>query len=65
VRGWSHLDREKGGIGLRGPGEKQLETERRLLRERVKAINSRLAKVRVQREQGRKARQRAEIPGPR
>ncbi len=61
VRGWTHLDREKGGIGLRGPGEKQLETDRRLLRERVKTINKRLQKVRTQREQGRKARARAEI----
>lgn len=50
VRGWTHLDREKGGIGLRGPGEKQLETDRRLLRERVKTINKRLQKVRTQRE---------------
>lgn len=62
VRGWTHLDREKGGIGLRGPGEKQLETDRRLLRERVKTINKRLQKVRTQREQGRKARARAEVP---
>ncbi|EPJ46064.1 MAG: HSR1-like GTP-binding protein [Osedax symbiont Rs2] len=61
VRGWTHLDREKGGIGLRGPGEKQLETDRRLLRERVKTINKRLQKVRTQREQGRKSRARAEI----
>ena len=61
VRGWTHLDREKGGIGLRGPGEKQLETDRRLLRERVKTIHKRLQKVRTQREQGRKARARAEI----
>lgn len=61
VRGWTHLDREKGGIGLRGPGEKQLETDRRLLRERVKTINKRLQKVRTQREQGRKARARAEV----
>jgi len=62
VRGWTHLDREKGGIGLRGPGEKQLETDRRLLRERVKTIHKRLQKVRTQREQGRKARARAEVP---
>ncbi len=62
VRGWTHLDREKGGIGLRGPGEKQLETDRRLLRERVKTINKRLQKVRTQREQGRKARARAAVP---
>ena len=62
IRGWTHLERQKGGIGLRGPGETQLETDRRLLRERIKAILRRLAKVAKQREQGRKARQRAEIP---
>lgn len=62
IRGWTHLERQKGGIGLRGPGETQLETDRRLLRERIKAILRRLAKVSKQREQGRKARQRAEIP---
>ena len=56
------MERQKGGIGLRGPGETQLETDRRLLRERIKAILRRLAKVAKQREQGRKARQRAEIP---
>lgn len=62
IRGWTHLERQKGGIGLRGPGETQLETDRRLLRDRIKAILRRLAKVAKQREQGRKARQRAEIP---
>lgn len=62
IRGWTHLERQKGGIGLRGPGETQLETDRRLLRERIKAILRRLAKVAKQREQGRKSRQRAEIP---
>lgn len=62
VRGWDSLDRQKGGIGLRGPGETQLETDRRLLRERVKALQGRLAKLEKQREQGRRARQRAEIP---
>ncbi len=62
VRGWTHLERQKGGIGLRGPGETQLETDRRLLRERIKAIHKRLEKVRVQREQGRRARRRADIP---
>lgn len=41
VRGWTHLERQKGGIGLRGPGEKQLETDRRLLRQRIKQINQR------------------------
>lgn len=62
VRGWTHLERQKGGIGLRGPGETQLETDRRLLRERIKSILRRLSKVEKQREQGRRSRQRAEIP---
>lgn len=61
VRGWTHLERQKGGIGLRGPGETQLETDRRLLNERVKQINKRLEKVRMQREQGRQSRRKAEI----
>lgn len=61
VRGWDSLDRQKGGIGLRGPGETQLETDRRLLRERVKALQARLAKLQTQRQQGRRARQRAEV----
>ncbi len=62
VRGWSHLERQKGGIGLRGPGESQLETDRRLLGVRIKQIQRRLAKVRGQRDEGRKARSRAETP---
>ncbi|CAA0090597.1 GTPase HflX [Halioglobus japonicus] len=62
VRGWTHLERQKGGIGLRGPGETQLETDRRLLRVRIKSITARLEKVRKQREQGRRSRVRAEIP---
>ena len=62
IRGWTHLERQKGGIGLRGPGETQLETDRRLLRDRIKAILRRLGKVAKQREQGRRARNRAEIP---
>jgi GTP-binding protein HflX len=62
VRGWTHLERQKGGIGLRGPGETQLETDRRLLGQRIKQINKRLEKVRSQRQQGRRARQRAEVP---
>ncbi len=62
VRGWTHLERQKGGIGLRGPGETQLETDRRLLRARIKSISSRLEKVGRQRNQGRRARQRAEVP---
>jgi GTP-binding protein HflX len=62
VRGWTHLERQKGGIGMRGPGETQLETDRRLLRERVKNIHNRLEKVRAQRNQGRRSRQRSAVP---
>ncbi|MEE9493424.1 MAG: ribosome rescue GTPase HflX [Gammaproteobacteria bacterium] len=62
VRGWTHLERQKGGIGLRGPGETQLETDRRLLAVRIKHIHQRLEKVRKQREQGRRSRVRAEVP---
>jgi len=62
IRGWTHLERQKGGIGLRGPGETQLETDRRLLRERMVNIRKRLEKVEVQRQQGRRARTRAELP---
>ena len=62
VRGWTHLERQKGGIGLRGPGETQLETDRRLLGKRIKYLNARLTKVARQREQGRQARTKADIP---
>lgn len=62
VRGWTHLERQKGGIGLRGPGETQLETDRRLLRHRIKTILARLEKVRTQRDQGRRSRRRAALP---
>jgi len=62
VRGWTHLERQKGGIGLRGPGETQLETDRRLLAARIKHIERRLEKVRRAREQGRQARRRNETP---
>ena len=62
IRGWTHLERQKGGIGLRGPGETQLETDRRLLGARIKQINKRLEKVRKQREQGRQSRRKAEVP---
>jgi len=62
IRGWTHLERQKGGVGLRGPGETQLETDRRLLRERMTSIRKRLEKVERQRQQGRRARTRAEIP---
>ena len=62
VRGWTHLERQKGGIGLRGPGETQLETDRRLLGERIKQLHKRLARERSRREQGRRGRKRAEVP---
>ena len=62
VRGWTHLERQKGGIGLRGPGETQLETDRRLLRVRIRQIKQKLDKVRSQREQARRGRRRADIP---
>ena len=62
IRGWTHLGRQKGGIGLRGPGETQLEASRRLIRARILTIKKRLLKVKQQRAQSRHARQRAEIP---
>lgn len=61
VRGWTHLERQKGGIGLRGPGETQLETDRRLLKNRIKYILSRLEKVEKQRRQNRQARAKADL----
>jgi GTPase len=62
VRGWTHLERQKGGIGLRGPGETQLETDRRLLANRIKLLTRRLERVDKQREQGRRTRRKAEVP---
>ncbi len=62
VRGWTHLERQKGGIGLRGPGETQLETDRRLLGIRIRTLRSRLDKVMRQRETGRRSRHRAGTP---
>lgn len=62
IRGWTHLERQKGGIGLRGPGETQLETDRRLVRERIRSINKRLEKVRGSRDQNRQARHKASLP---
>src|ERR1700726_3683973 len=62
IRGWTHLERQKGGIGLRGPGETQLETDRRIIAQRVRLLTRRLAKIQQQRETGRQ--QRAEIPVP-
>ena len=58
IRGWTHLERQKGGIGLRGPGETQLETDRRLIGERVKALRARLVKLRKQHETQRRQRGR-------
>ena len=62
VRGWTHLERQKGGIGLRGPGETQLETDRRLLGERIKTLSRRLEKVRKQRALRRRARLKIPLP---
>ncbi|MCI0733521.1 MAG: GTPase HflX [Methylococcaceae bacterium] len=62
VRGWTHLERQKGGIGLRGPGETQLETDRRLIGIRIRQIKRRLEKVDRQRDRGRTSRKKAEIP---
>ena len=62
VRGWSHLERQKGGIGLRGPGETQLETDRRLIGARIKALTRALRRVESQRMLRRRARRRAELP---
>jgi GTPase len=62
VRGWTHLERQRGGIGLRGPGETQLETDRRLLGDRIRMLKLRLDKVVRQRETGRRERKRNEVP---
>jgi GTP-binding protein HflX len=61
VRGWTHLERQRGGIGLRGPGEKQLETDRRLLGNRVRLLKERLARLSRQRGVQRKARMRGDV----
>ncbi|MBT8071337.1 MAG: GTPase HflX [Gammaproteobacteria bacterium] len=61
VRGWTHLERQKGGIGLRGPGETQLETDRRLIGQRIAYLKGRLDKVRAQRAQSRRRRERAHV----
>ncbi len=61
VRGWTHLERQKGGIGLRGPGETQLETDRRLIGQRIHHLKERLEKVRRQRAQSRRRRERAHV----
>ena len=62
VRGWTHLERQKGGIGLRGPGETQLETDRRLVDKRIRVIRERLDQVRVRRRLSRRARARSGVP---
>jgi len=62
VRGWTHLERQKGGIGLRGPGETQLETDRRLIGHRIKALNKRLEVVSSQRQLRRKSRAKVPVP---
>ncbi|MFL6655209.1 MAG: ribosome rescue GTPase HflX [Sulfurifustis sp.] len=62
VRGWTHLERQKGGIGLRGPGETQLEVDRRLIRDRIKKLNQRLDQVALQRRGRRQARHKVPIP---
>ncbi len=62
VRGWTHLERQKGGIGLRGPGETQLETDKRLISLRIKNINKRLSKVHKQHDLGRKSRVKNQLP---
>jgi GTPase len=62
VRGWTHLERQKGGIGMRGPGETQLETDRRLLGQRVKLLGKRLQRIQLQRETGRRTRMQIPVP---
>ena len=62
IRGWTHLERQKGGIGLRGPGETQLETDRRLINKRIKQLKARLERVDKRRKMNRKNRSRAGIP---
>ena len=62
VRGWSHLERQKGGIGLRGPGESQLETDRRLIHERMRRVERRIEQVRASRELNRQRRKRQDVP---
>jgi GTP-binding protein HflX len=62
VRGWTHLERQRGGIGLRGPGETQLETDRRLIKRRIDQLERRLEKVQRRRQQGREARRKREMP---
>ncbi|MEM7218097.1 MAG: GTPase HflX [Pseudomonadota bacterium] len=62
VRGWTHLDRQKGGVGMRGAGEKQIELDQRMLDARIKSVQQKLARVRARRAQGRRRRRREEVP---
>jgi GTP-binding protein HflX len=62
VRGWTHLERQKGGIGLRGPGETQLETDRRLIAKRIRTLKARLEKLARQRDTGRHVRREVPVP---
>ena len=63
VRGWTHLERQKGGIGLRGPGETQLETDRRLIGKRIRTLSAKLEKLALRRDTGRQVRKRVPVPG--
>jgi GTP-binding protein HflX len=63
VRGWTHLERQKGGIGLRGPGETQLETDRRLIGKRIRTLTAKLEKLARRRDTGRQVRKRVPVPG--
>ena len=63
VRGWTHLERQKGGIGLRGPGETQLETDRRLIGKRIRTLTAKLEKLAMRRDTGRQVRKRVPVPG--
>ena len=63
VRGWTHLERQKGGIGLRGPGETQLETDRRLIGKRIRTLTAKLEKLAQRRDTGRQVRKRVPVPG--
>ncbi len=62
MRGWTHLERQKGGIGLRGPGETQLETDRRLINNRIRTLNRRLERLAQQRDTGRQTRKEVPVP---
>jgi GTP-binding protein HflX len=63
VRGWTHLERQKGGIGLRGPGETPLETDRRLIGKRIRTLTAKLEKLALRRDTGRQVRKRVPVPG--